>query len=147
VGTVFLGTYAPRLDEKGRLAFPAKYREDLEGGVVVAPGQENCLFVYTRADFVARTAALAASPLSNQATRQRQRMLAARAHDDVLDKQGRITLPSHLREYAGLERDVVVVGALSHLEIWDASRWSAYQSENQDAFAALDDGEVLPQPF
>lgn len=144
---MFLGTYSPRLDEKGRLAFPAKYREDLEGGVVVAPGQEHCLYVFTREAFMERTAALAKSSLSSQEVRQRQRMLAGRAHDDVLDKQGRITLPAHLRAHAGLDRDVVVVGVLSHLEVWDAERWAAYENEHQDSYVTLDDEGVVPEAF
>ena len=144
---MFLGTYSPRLDDKGRIAFPAKYREDLTAGVVVTRGQEHCLYVFPRADFARRAADLMEAKISVRGNRQAMRMYAAGAHDDVPDKQGRITLPAPLRRYAGLERDVVVVGALSHLEIWDAEAWERYQSETEAAFADLDEEEVLPHMF
>lgn len=136
---MFLGTYYPRLDEKGRLVMPAKYREDLQGGVVVTRGQERCLYVFTRPEFQARTEDLKRAPVSSRRSREALRMLAASAHDDVPDKQGRLSLPAPLREYAGLDREVAVVGALSRLEIWERQAWEQYQAENEDAFADLDE--------
>lgn len=143
---MFLGTYSPRLDEKGRLAFPAKYRDELAEGVVITPGQERCLFVFPRADFAERFATLISAPVGSRKAREASRMLAAAAHDDVPDKQGRVTVPPHLRTYAGLDRDTVVVGALSRLEIWQAEAWSAYRASKEDDFAEFDEG-VLDDLF
>jgi MraZ protein len=143
---VFLGTYAPRLDEKGRLALPAKYRLELAEGVVVTRGQERCLFVLTRDAFAQRMQALQDAPMSSKSARTFSRMYGAEAHDDVPDRQGRVTIPSALRSYAGLDRDVLVIGALSRLEIWDPAQWETYTAEQEPGFAELDE-EVVPSPF
>ncbi len=143
---MFVGTYFPRLDEKGRLALPAKYREHLASGVVVTRGQERCLYVFTREGFIERTAALQAAPLSSRDVRIASRMFGAGAHDDLPDKQGRVTLPAALRSYAGLDRDVVVIGAMTRIEIWDPAAWEAFQSEHEQAFADLD-REVMQTVF
>jgi MraZ protein len=143
---VFLGTYTPRLDDKGRVALPAKYRDVLADGVVITPGQEHCLFVFSRDGFADRFASLVAAPVGSRKARDATRLLAAAAHDDVPDKQGRVTLPAKLREYAGLARDLVVVGAMSRLEIWEPTAWAAYQAANEADFASLDEG-VLDDLF
>jgi MraZ protein len=80
---------------------------------------------------------------SSQQVRDYQRMLASGASDETPDKQGRVTIPQHLRTYAGLERDCVVVGAINRVEIWDAAAWQAYEASKESAFADLDD-EVFP---
>lgn len=143
---MFLGTYTPRLDDKGRVALPAKYRDVLADGVVITPGQEHCLFVFSRDGFADRFASLVAAPVGSRKARDATRLLAAAAHDDVPDKQGRVTLPAKLREYAGLARDLVVVGAMSRLEIWEPTAWAAYQAANEADFASLDEG-VLDDLF
>ena len=132
-GAVFLGTHAPRLDDKGRLILPAKFREQLAEGVVVTKGQERCLFVFTAAAFVAKAAGQAAP--ETKAGRDFQRLLFAGASDEVPDRTGRITLPAHLRAYAGLTRDCVVTGVNDHLEIWDAETWRTYEAEQEQAYA------------
>ena len=143
---MFLGTYSPRLDEKGRLAFPAKYRDELAGGVVIVPGQERCLFVFPRSDFAERFATLISAPIGSRKSREASRMVASAAHDDVPDKQGRVTVPPHLRSYAGLDRDVMVVGALSRIEIWNAAAWDTYRASKEDDYADFDEG-VLDDLF
>jgi len=143
---VFLGTFTPRLDEKGRLALPAKYRDELADGVVVTPGQERCLFVFSRDGFAERFARLLAAPVGSRQARDATRFVAGAAHDDQPDKQGRITIPPKLRTYAGLDRDLVVVGAMSRLEVWEPSAWAAYQAANEADFATLDEG-VLDELF
>lgn len=143
---MFLGTYSPRLDEKGRLALPAKYRPVLAEGVVVTRGQERCLFVFTRETFEQRTQALREAPMSSKAVRAYSRMFGAEAHDDVPDRQGRVTIPAALRAYAGLDRDVVVVGAIGRLEIWDPQQWESFTAEQEPVFADLDE-EVVTPPF
>ena len=86
------------------------------------------------------------STTGSRSARELQRMLAAGAHDDAPDKQGRVTLPVHLRSYAGLDRDVAVVGAMSRLEIWDAETWADYQASKEADFSDLDE-EVLADLF
>jgi MraZ protein len=143
---VFLGTHSPRLDEKGRLALPAKYRADLAEGVVVTKGQEACVYVFTRQDFAERAQALRTAPLSSKSVRTFSRMYGAEAHDDVPDKQGRVTIPAELRDWAGLDRDVLVVGAISRLEIWNPQHWADFMRENGPAFSDHDE-EVVRELF
>ena len=134
---MFLGTHAPRLDEKGRLFLPAKYREEVAGGVVLTKGQERCLFVFTAEGFAAKAQQLQDAPLAARAARDYARQFFGSAFDEVPDRQGRITVPAGLRAYAGLDRDCVVVGANTRLEIWDAAAWAAYEAEHEQAFAEL----------
>jgi MraZ protein len=140
---VFLGTHTPRLDEKGRLFLPAKYREELAGGLVITKGQERCLYVFPQAEFGRITESLRSAPVTAKAVRDYSRVFFASASDEVPDKQGRITVPPGLREYAGLGRDCVVIGANTRLEIWDAGAWDAYLAHQEDAFSAASE-EVLP---
>ena len=134
---MFLGTHTPRLDEKGRLFLPAKYREEVAGGVVLTKGQERCLFVFTAAGFADKAQQLQEAPLSAKAARDYARQFFGSASDETPDRQGRVTVPPALRAYAGLDRDCVVVGANTRLEIWDATAWAAYEAEHEQAFADL----------
>jgi len=140
---VFLGTHTPRLDDKGRLFLPAKYREELAGGLVITKGQERCLYVFPEAEFGRITQALRNAPVTAKNVRDYSRVFFASASDEVPDKQGRITVPPGLREYAGLTRDCVVIGANTRLEIWDARAWDAYLADQEEAFSAASE-EVLP---
>lgn len=140
---MFLGTHTPRLDEKGRLFLPAKYREDLAGGLVITKGQERCLYVFPEAEFERITQALRTAPVTAKSVRDYSRVFFASASDEVPDKQGRITVPPSLRDYAGLSRDCVVIGANTRLEIWDAHAWETYLADQEEAFSAASE-EVLP---
>ena len=112
---MFLGTHRPRLDEKGRLFLPAKYRDELASGLVITKGQERCLYVFPTAEFGRLTEALRSAPVTAKA----------------------------VRDYAGLQRDCVVIGANTRLEIWDAAAWEAYEANQNEAFSAAQE-EVLP---
>ena len=136
---MFLGTHSPHLDDKGRLFLPARFRDELAEGVVITKGQERCLFVFRRADFAAQGEALAVAPLSARKARDYARMFFASAYDDTPDRQGRVTVPPALRTYAGLQRDCVVIGANTRLEIWDAQAWRTYEEEQEQAFAEQDE--------
>ena len=140
---MFLGTHTPRLDEKGRLFLPAKYREELAGGVVITKGQERCLYVFPTAEFGRITEALRAAPVTAKSVRDYSRVFFASASDEVPDKQGRVTIPPALREYAGLQRDCTVIGVTTRLEIWDSASWERYLGEQNEAFSAASE-EVLP---
>lgn len=143
---MFLGTHHPRLDDKGRLFLPAKFREELAEGVVITRGQERCLYVWPQAEFARFTEQLRAAPFTHKGARDFARMLAAGASAEVPDRQGRVTIPGQLRSYAGLERDCTVVGAMTRVEIWDTAAWESYQAENEQTFADISE-EVLPGIF
>ena len=140
---MFLGTHAPRLDEKGRLILPAKYRDELAGGVVITKGQERCLYLFPQGEFGRITEALRTAPVTAKSVRDYSRVFFASASDEVPDKQGRITLPTALRAYAGLQRDCVVIGANTRLEIWDSQAWETYLATQEDSFAGASE-EVFP---
>lgn len=135
---MFLGTYTPKLDEKGRLILPARFRDDLEEGLVVTRTQERALAVYPKATFEALLRPVLNAPSTLKQVRDYQRMLTAGASFEVPDRQGRVTIPPLLRTYAGLDRDVVVIGAGDRAEIWDASTWLTYSDANEDGFADMD---------
>jgi MraZ protein len=140
---MFLGTHSPRLDDKGRLFLPAKYREELSGGLVITKGQERCLYVFPMAEFQRITEALRVAPVTAKAVRDYSRVFFASASDELPDKQGRITIPPALRTYAGLDRDCAVIGANTRLEIWDVRAWETYLEQSEQQFSDLSE-EVLP---
>ncbi|WP_250286484.1 MULTISPECIES: division/cell wall cluster transcriptional repressor MraZ [unclassified Frankia] len=140
---MFLGSHTPRLDDKGRLTLPAKFREELEGGLVITKGQERCLYVFPMPEFTRISDSLRAAPVTAKALRDYSRVFFSSASDDVPDRQGRITIPPALRTYAGLTRECVVNGANTRVEIWDAARWETYLTGQEENFAALSE-EVLP---
>ena len=140
---MFFGTYTPRLDDKGRLFLPAKFRDELAEGLVVTRGQERCLYVWSLEEFGTLTERLREAPVTIKAARDYVRMFFAGASDETPDKQGRITLPPMLREYASLERDCIVIGAMNRIEIWDAVAWQSYSDQQEQAFADLSE-EVFP---
>lgn len=140
---MFLGTYTPKLDEKGRLILPAKFREQLAPGLVVTRAQDRCLAIYPMATFEEMTAQFQQAPMTMKNVRDFQRMLAAGASDEIPDKQGRITIPAGLRQYAGLSSEVVVVGAINRVEVWDTKAWEEYSAAQEDVFAGMNE-DVLP---
>jgi MraZ protein len=140
---VFLGTHEPKLDDKGRLVLPAKFREPLAEGLVITKGQERCLFAFPMAEFRKVTEALAQAPVTQKAVRDYSRVLFASASHEIPDKQGRITIPPPLRDYAGLERDCVVIGANTRVEIWATAAWETYLADREQSFADLEE-DILP---
>lgn len=125
-GTVimFMGEYSHTIDAKGRIIVPAKFRESLGDNFVVTKGLDNCLFVYTSEDWRKFEEKLRTLPLTNKDARKFTRFFLAGAAEMEIDKQGRILIPSVLREFAALEKDVVLVGVGSRIEIWDKARWN-----------------------
>ena len=140
---MFLGTHAPRLDDKGRLVLPAKFRDGFADGLVLTKGQDRSIVVWPAAEFAAHAERLSEASSSDARARAYLRVLFSGASDEVPDKQGRITMPAALREYAGLDRDVVVVGNNTTVEIWDAVAWETYLAGQEDAFSDLSE-EVVP---
>lgn len=140
---MFLGTYSPRLDDKGRLTLPAKFRDELRGGLMITKGQDHCLYVFTREAFTEMARKIAAAPLTNEAARAFQRNLFSGTDEQNPDAQGRITITPELRRYAGLSKDCTVIGAFTRVEIWDAQAWQRYQEDHEDDYAKARE-EVLP---
>jgi MraZ protein len=140
----FLGEFPHSLDDKGRLILPAKFRAPLEHGAVIAAGQGKCLAVYTPTEWdqVAARAQEVARQGGNGMTAARA--VFALASPVTPDKQGRVPIPPQLREYAGLDREVVVAGALTRIEIWDAPRWREQRAQGEDLLA---NDETLPGIF
>jgi MraZ protein len=129
------GTYFPKLDDKGRLTLPAKYREQFADGVVVTRVQEGCLAVYDVETFDSLDARFEARATSEADVRAYQRWLNSGSHDDVPDRQGRITLPAPLRAFAGLDHDVVVLGAGDRVEVWEPERWQQQSAQLDEVFS------------
>ncbi len=143
---MFLGTHEPRLDEKGRLILPAKFRDELSGGLVITKGQERCLYVFPSVEFATITETLRQAPVTSKSSRDYMRVMFAGAHDEIPDRQGRISIPPGLRTYAGLSKECVVIGANTRVEIWDSSSWNEYLTDREKGFAEVSE-EVFPGLF
>lgn len=143
---MFLGTYEPKLDEKGRVILPAKFRSQLANGIVITRGQENSLYVFPLNEFEKMHETLSQAPVTSRKARDYMRVFISGATDEMPDKQGRITIPAALRKYAQLQRDLVVIGAGTRVEIWDAERWADYLEAQEIAFAEQAE-EVVPGLF
>ena len=120
---MFMGEYNHTIDAKGRLIVPAKFREILGDNFIVTKGLDGCLFVYPSDEWTRFEEKLKSLPLTNKNARQFTRFFLAGAAACEVDKQGRILLPQVLREFASLEKDVVLVGVASRIEIWSRERW------------------------
>jgi MraZ protein len=137
---MFLGTYEHSLDIKGRVILPAKFREQLEAGAFLAKQLDGCLALYDAEEFEKVATDMQEKARRGAVERNAVRSFAAGATEATPDKQGRISIPAHLRAFAGLERDVVVTGALSRIEIWDAGRWHDIDAEAERALTAARPG-------
>lgn len=143
---MFLGTYAPKLDDKGRIILPAKFWDELESGIVVTRGQDRCLFVYSTREFEELHEKIKQAPVTSKQARDYLRLFLSGAHAEVPDKQHRVTLPPLLRNYAGLDRELTVIGAGNRAEIWDTTAWNEYYAEQESNFSEITE-EVIPGLF
>ncbi|CDD66813.1 protein MraZ [Firmicutes bacterium CAG:882] len=130
--TMFMGEYSHSIDAKGRLIMPAKFREQLGDEFVVTKSPDKCLYVYTNEEWKNFEEKLATLPITNKGTRQFVRFFLAGAASCEVDKQGRILLPAVLREYAELDKEVVLAGTSKRIEIWNKDRYLADQKEYED---------------
>lgn len=135
---MFLGTYEHSLDVKGRVILPAKFRDDLGAGAYLAKSLDGCLSLYTADEFNKVVQEMQETARRGGAQRHAVRSFGANASEATPDRQGRISIPPPLRDYAHLDREVVIVGALSRVEIWDAARWRAVDSENDARLVEAD---------
>ena len=124
---MFLGEYQPNITEGNRIALPKKLREQIVGEeVILSKGFEKCVLLYDKADWEKEWEKQAESPITDARTRQLKRYIFSGAVDACLDEQGRVVIPQSLRSYAGLEKDVVVIGAGDHVELWDKALWESH---------------------
>ena len=143
---MLLGTHTPKIDDKGRIFLPAKFREELSEGVVMTRGQERCLYVFSKTEFASVHDKIRQAPVTSEEARKYLRVFLSGASDDQPDKQGRVLVPALLREYAGLTKELVIIGVGSRAEIWDAASWQQYLSNNEEKFANQAE-EVIPGLF
>ncbi|MBE3590308.1 MAG: division/cell wall cluster transcriptional repressor MraZ [Firmicutes bacterium] len=134
---MFMGEYRHTLDEKGRLIMPARFREGLGETFVVTKGLDACLFAYPMAEWQALERKLRALPFTQANARAFVRFFFSGAIECQLDKQGRALIPPHLREYAKLEREAVVIGVASRVEIWSQAEWERYTDRAAADYAAI----------
>lgn len=142
----FIGTHTPKLDEKGRLFLPAKFRPRLVDGVVLMRGQEHCIFGWTTDAYESIVTRMRELPFTHRESRNFVRMVTAGSYEDVPDKQGRVLIPAPLREWAALDREVTVIGVMDRFEIWDSARWAEFVAGQEEPFADLSD-EGMPPLF
>ena len=134
----FRGTYEHTVDDRGRVAIPARYRHEFAEGVRLTLGPEGCIEVFTPSGFAEMSNLVAAEPATTQPGRRSRRLFDAQSRDIELDRQGRILIPAKFREEAALEGPVVIAGRRECLEIWSPQRW---QRELQKATAAFSTGQ------
>jgi len=129
---IFLGEYRHKIDQKGRLALPVKFRGKLSQGLVITRGLDSCLFIYPKSDWRAFAEKIAKLPLTQANARAFGRLMLAGAAEANLDKQGRIILPPYLRKFAALKNKVIVAGVYNRLEIWSRGRWGRYKKNAEE---------------
>lgn len=140
---MFSGTFRPKLDDKGRLFLPAKFRDEMGAGLVITRGMERSIDVRTKTDFAQAAAKLQDAPQTDARLRAHARMFFSLATEQVPDKQGRITITPELRTYAALEREAVVIGVFNRLEIWEPQAWAEYTAAQEAEYSDVQT-EVYP---
>jgi MraZ protein len=135
---VFLGEYEHNIDDKGRLAVPARFRDQLNAGIIITRGFDPCLIGFPRSYWDRLSQKVSALPFGQSGAREIQRRLFSGAADVALDRQGRILIPQNLRDFAGLGEQVVIAGLNEYFEIWAGERWTEVLSKmdsDQASFA------------
>ncbi|MBT1182113.1 division/cell wall cluster transcriptional repressor MraZ [Bifidobacterium sp. CP2] len=141
---LLLGTYTPKIDAKGRMALPAKMRGQLGDGLVMARGQERCVYLLPVMEFRRIAMQIQRTSMGNKAAREYLRVFLSGAVDQEPDKQGRVLVPQMLRDYANLGSDIVVIGVGTRAEIWNREAWEAYLAEKEQHYADIAN-DVLPE--
>lgn len=143
---MLLGTHTPKLDDKGRVILPSRFRDEFASGLVVTRGQDRCLYVFSAGEFQEVHEKIKQAPMTSSSGRDYLRVFLSGASDEIPDKQGRVTIPAGLREYAGLNRELVMIGVGNRAEIWDSSTWNQYLENNEQSFSDISE-EVIPGLF
>lgn len=134
---LLLGTYTPRIDAKGRVALPAKMRTQLGRGLVMARGQERCVYLLPRREFRRIAARIQRASMTDRRSREYLRMFLSGAVDQDPDRQGRVVVPQMLRDYAKLGDEIVVIGVGTRAEIWNRRAWEDYLAANEQGYADI----------
>lgn len=129
---MFIGEYRHTIDQKGRIAIPAKFRVQLAEGCVITRGLDYSLFIYTKKEWDKLAQKLSKLPISQSDARAFARLMFSGALDLELDKQGRIVVPVYLREFAGLKNDAIICGLFNRIEVWDKVKWEKYKKESEE---------------
>lgn len=129
---MFIGEFRHTLDDKGRLSVPVKFRADLAHGLVITRGLDRSLFLYPKTEWERLAQKLAALPLGKADTRAFARLMLAGAMEADIDASGRVTIPPYLRDYASLQKRVIVTGLYDRLEIWDEETWGTYCAKTEN---------------
>lgn len=124
---MFIGEYQHIIDNKKRIAIPARFRELFNGRAVVTRGLDNCLFLYTLEEWGALAKKLTQLPIGQSSTRSFVRLMLAGASETEIDKQGRVLVPDYLKKYAKLEKNITIAGLYNRLEIWSETNWNKYK--------------------
>lgn len=127
---MFIGEYQHSLDNKGRIIIPSKFREELGDTFIMTKGLDNCLFVYPKDEWKVLEDKLKLLPLTRKDARAFVRFFFAGATECELDKQGRILIPSNLREHSKLEKDAVIIGVSNRVEVWSKGQWDSYNDDD-----------------
>lgn len=141
---LLLGTYTPKIDAKGRVALPAKFRSQLGQGLVMARGQERCVYLLPFDEFRRIASQIQRTSMGNKAAREYLRVFLSGAVDQEPDKQGRVVVPQMLRDYANLGSDIVVIGVGTRAELWNKDAWESYLAQKEEGYSDIAD-DVLPE--
>ena len=141
---LLLGTYTPKIDANGRVALPAKFRSQLGQGLVMARGQERCVYLLPFDEFRRIASQIQRTSVGNKAAREYMRVFLSGAVDQEPDKQGRVVVPQMLRDYANLGSDIVVIGVGTRAELWNKDAWESYLAQKEEGYSDIAD-DVLPE--
>ncbi len=134
---MFIGEHQHSLDEKGRIIIPSKFRADLGVEFVMTKGLDNCLFVYPKGEWQILEDKLKTLPITNKDARAFVRFFFSGATESTLDKQGRVLIPSNLRDHSKLDKDAVIIGVSTRIEIWSKDQWENYIDEDNLSYEAI----------
>jgi MraZ protein len=140
VVNMLIGEYKYNLDEKKRLTLPAKFRKELGKTAVITRGIDGCLFLYSEKEWKELAGRLAKLPLSQSNTRSFSRVMLAGAMDVSVDSAGRILIPDYLKDYAGLNKKIVVAGLYNRIEVWDEDKWNKYSNDSSNNIGNIAEG-------
>ena len=143
---MLLGTFVPKLDDKGRVILPAKFWDDFASGIVMTKGQERCVYVFSQREFEEIHGKIRQASITSKQNRDFLRLFLSGANQEVPDNQNRVTIPANLRDYAGLGKDLTVIGAGNRAEIWDTEAWNTYYENAESDFVNTTE-EVIPGLF
>ncbi len=134
---MFIGEYEHTLDAKGRIIIPSKFREKLGDEFVMTKGLDNCLFVYPKSEWNVLEEKLKTLPLTNKDARAFIRFFFAGASEGSLDKQGRVTIPANLRKHSRLDKEAVIIGVSTRMEIWSRDEWESYNDDENLSYDSI----------